>query len=494
MSVPIMSVEIDAKGRIVSLKGEEFLTLHKIDPAQYINKNLDTLPKTPVTAVLRNVTSLLRERDEPIRLTTQIDGSTALRTIEAVAVPVHSAEVPAQVVLCDTTFERRTAEESWRQEKYNSLSTLARGVAHSINNALVGIIGHAALAEQSLPPYHAARFNIEQLLKAADQTTELAAQLMIYAGNHDPSMRRIQPALILKENLPLFQAALSHNVKLHIAELSEEAPPVMADIKILQQGLISALAALASAVPNETPGEITVQLSPQTVLDKPEELLTLAGKITPGQYTAIRLSLPGGHVKASDLRQWFDPFQHNRTASSLIGPAALLAAARLHKGGLNAYIDSSKTLHLTLLLPAVRVTEEQQQTVEPRLEFKPEGLALIIDDEQAVRDVAKEMLSKLGFEVLTAETGELGLDLATKNIEKLTLVLLDLHMPSLGGAETFRGLRLIQPNLRVLISSGYSKSEAMQHFPDSEGTAFLQKPYRIPELEAAVRDLFTRPM
>ncbi len=492
MNTPLVAILINGEGRISSLIDQNFLKNYKLEAQQLLEKTTEQLPKSPISSLIHNITSLVRERPEPLRLTTQLESSTGPRTLDALAWPSTIGDHTIHLSLCDTTQERRAAEEAVRQEKINSLSSLSRGVAHSINNALVGIIGHAALAEQTLPPYHAARFNIEQLLKAADQITELASQLMIYAGNHDASLRRANLAHVIKENLPLLQAVLPGHVKIHIEELSEDAPNVMLDIKILQQGLMATISAVASSVSADSSAEISLRVKPEVVVEDADEVLTLIGKIPPGSYALLHLSLPGGHVKASDLRQWFDPFFHARQNASVIGPAALLAATRLHNGGLNAYVDYLKTLHIRVLLPEATPQEQEQEAPQPLIEFKPEGIALIIDDEQAVRDVAREMLTQLGFEVLAAETGEAGLELATKHIEKLSLVVLDLHMPSLGGAETFRGLRLVQPNLRILISSGYSKNEAMRQFPNTEGTAFLQKPYRIPELEAAVRELFTR--
>jgi CheY-like chemotaxis protein len=207
--------------------------------------------------------------------------------------------------------------------------------------------------------------------------------------------------------------------------------------------------------------------------------------LAPGRYVSLEVRDDGPGMDAGTIDRIFEPFFTTKFTGRGLGLAAVLGVVRGHRGGLS--VDSAPgrgTTFRILFAPTAQPTAaDAGDTAPPR---RREGLILLVDDEEAVREMLGEMLEQEGFEVLRAEDGSRGVALFEANRDRIDVVLLDLSMPGLSGEGAFRRLRQIDPGVRVILSSGYDSQEVRGRFGASAPFAFIQKPYRPDQLLAEI--------
>ncbi|MCA9934251.1 MAG: response regulator [Ardenticatenaceae bacterium] len=382
--------------------------------------------------------------------------------------------------------ERRQAEAALRQaQKLESLGVLAGGVAHDFNNLLVAILGQTSLALVRLPPESPARTSIEKATRAAERAADLTRQLLAYSGRGHFQIHPLNLNDIIRENLHLFEVAVPKSVQLR-SELATNLPLVIADAGQIQQVIMNLILNGAEAL-GEKPGAVTVVTGVQTMTASDGSQWQITGeKLPPGNYVTLEVHDNGRGMDMDTKQRIFDPFFTTKTTGRGLGLAAVLGIVRGHRGGIRVYSEVSKGTSFKVLLPVI----EEEYAVEDETAVTPNPVTahiLVVDDEQPVRETIADMLETAGFSVTLAANGRQGLDLYRENQEAVDLVLLDLSMPGLSGEETFRELLKINPQVSVILSSGYSETEATRRFAGSGLTGFLQKPYSTDVLIEKVR-------
>jgi len=207
-----------------------------------------------------------------------------------------------------------------------------------------------------------------------------------------------------------------------------------------------------------------------------------------GQYAFVEVEDPGCGMDDETQARIFDPFFSTKFTGRGLGLAATLGIVRGHRGTIKVQSAPQRGTTFTILLPCSRPATTANRDAVPlrRERFRGTGAVLVIDDDETVRAVAKHMLERSGFTVLTARDGCAGVSAFADSKDEIALVLLDLTMPTLGGDDAFRAMRQLRPDVRVVLMSGYSSQELAARY-GAEGLAgFIQKPFRVEELEACL--------
>jgi two-component system cell cycle sensor histidine kinase/response regulator CckA len=244
----------------------------------------------------------------------------------------------------------------------------------------------------------------------------------------------------------------------------------------------------ASEAVGDRSGNIIIRTSVETITARTIEQWTRAtGALSPGQFVLLEVTDTGIGMAAETLRKIFDPFFTTKVTGRGLGLSAVIGIVKGHHGGLRVESESGRGTSFKLVFPISDEQRSVQKVVVGRENHQHySGCVLVIDDEDSVREVVKDMLEDAGIRVLEACSGEDGVRLYAEHATDVNLVLLDLSMPGIGGKQAFRLLKEINRDVRIVLSSGYSESEVTNDLRDLGLVGFIQKPYRYDNLKDLV--------
>jgi PAS domain S-box-containing protein len=382
--------------------------------------------------------------------------------------------------------DRRALEAQMRAaQKLESLGVLAGGIAHDFNNLLLGILGNAGLALAELPDDSPARQTVAQIELAGLRAAELTNQMLAYAGKSRFVVGPLDLSLLVEEMAHLLAATVPATATLRY-ELAEDLPVVEADRNQLRQVVMNLVANAADALADER-GVITVRTG---VVDADASYLlaTVAGDgLRPGRYAYLDVSDTGSGMDEDIRSRIFEPFFTTKFTGRGLGLAGTLGIVRGHGGAIRVDSGPGAGTTVRVLLAAATVGVERR----PGLDVTDDAVAgtvLVVDDEEAVRAVARAVLERAGFTVLTAEDGASGIELYRERSTDVDVVLLDLTMPVMGGEAVLTALRDVRPDARVVLSSGYSEEDTRNRIGGGQDTGFIQKPYGPAQLVEKLRE------
>ncbi len=383
--------------------------------------------------------------------------------------------------------ERRRLETQMQQaQKLESLGVLAGGIAHDFNNLLMVIMGNADLVLHDLSAVAPARPRMEEIQKAARHAAELCTQMLAYSGRGRYEPQPLDLSELVAEMAHLLQVSIAKKTTLRY-DCSKHLPPIEGDPTQLRQVVMN-LITNASESLRGSDGAITIATGStecdQTYLDT----TTYHEEASPGRHTFVEVADTGCGMDKATLDRIFDPFFTTKFTGRGLGLAAALGIVRSHGGAINIDSEPGKGTCFRVLFPVYGTTNKQPHTdTAPSENWTATGTVLLVDDEAKIRTTGKLMLERFGLTVLTASDGEEALALFRDHAEEIVCVLLDLSMPRMDGAETFRRLKAVQKNLPVLLTSGHSEQEVAERFANEGLAGFMHKPYRMDKLKSALR-------
>jgi signal transduction histidine kinase/CheY-like chemotaxis protein len=382
--------------------------------------------------------------------------------------------------------ERKHIDEQLREtQKLESLGLLAGGVAHDFNNLLVGIMGNTSLALETVPVANPDRALLQGVLQASERASGLTRQLLAYAGKGRFVMLKLNLSELVREISSLIRTSIPKLVQLRL-ELSPNLPAVEADPSQIQQLIMNLVINGAEAIGEDRAGTVLVTTELQFVDEHYINQNFAAGLIEPGKYVALEVHDSGSGMTDETRAKIFDPFFTTKFTGRGLGLAAVLGIVRSHKGTIRVYSVLGKGSTFKVLLPA---SDGSVASAEPGVtqNLKGTGTIVVVDDEEIVRSMAKTVLERYGYTVIVAEDGKAGVEVLTQRKSDITLVILDMTMPVMSGEETFQQIRMISPDVRVILSSGYNEVEAIRRFTNKGLAWFIQKPYTAVELARKVK-------
>ena len=385
---------------------------------------------------------------------------------------------------------RALMEQKLQQtQKLESLGILAGGIAHDFNNLLTGVLGNASLARMDLPPSSPVQPYLQQIEQSSQRAADLCKQMLAYSGKGRFVVQRVNLSHLVEDGIPLLHVSVAKDASIKL-RLAHPLPAVNADATQLRQILMNLVINASDAI-GSRPGAIEIRTGVVEVDTAYLATTHLAPNLPGGRYVYLEVSDTGSGMDAETLKRIFDPFFTTKFTGRGLGLAAVLGIVRGHLGALNVSSEPGRGTTFTLLLPEVEGhADDLVAPAPPRSAWRGSGRVLIIDDEEAVRRAAAQMLKSIGFESVAAVDGRQGLDLFAAHPDAFQAILLDLTMPRLDGAKTFDQLNRLTRKVPIVVMSGFSEQEAMSQFDPGEIAGFLQKPFKPEELQAILQRAF----
>ena len=392
--------------------------------------------------------------------------------------------------------ERKYAEKERRQienklvesAKLESLGVLAGGIAHDFNNLLTGILGNASLARQDLPPSSPGQPMLDQIELSARRAADLCKQMLAYSGRGRFVIQRLDLNTLIEDTTHLLQISIGKNCVLRF-NLAPKLPAISADATQLRQIIMNLVINASEAIGNRS-GVLAVNTGVARVDAEYLRSFRPDASPAPGDYVFIEVSDNGCGMDASTLARIFDPFFTTKFTGRGLGLAAVLGIVRGHKGGLKVYSEVGRGTTFKLFFPCVSGSSENLDAANAaNAHFTGSGTVLVADDEETVRTVAARILEHLGFSVVLAADGREAVEKFRAEPSRFAFVLLDLTMPHLDGEESFRQLRLLNPGVRVILTSGFNQHEAVNRFVGKGLAGFIQKPFELASFTKTIRSV-----
>lgn len=391
--------------------------------------------------------------------------------------------------------ERKRAEEDRRRleakiqqaQKLESLGALAGGLAHDLNNLLVGILGNTELVRQDLPPDSDLSERLQEVIEAGHRAAELSNQMLAYSGKGRFLARPLDLSHEVEEMLRILKIELPEGVRIH-SHLPGGLTAIDADPAQIRQ-LVNNLITNATDSLGGEKGDLDISTS-QIICDRETFTRCYLTELPPGPYICLQISDTGCGMGAETLQKIFDPFFTTKFAGRGLGLAAVLGIVRGHRGTLHVDSEPGRGTRVKVFFPTSEQLPAQEAPIrEESLPWRGRGKVLIIDDEAVVRRLADVALRTAGLETMIADNGFRGITLFSAAPQDIDLVILDLTMPGMDGLEVYRELRRIRPEVQILLSSGYHEHQAARLFAEDPPSDFLKKPYQPSDLINRVRRL-----
>lgn len=378
-------------------------------------------------------------------------------------------------------------------QKLESLGILAGGIAHDFNNLLTAILGNADLAKKKLSPVSPSMKNIERVIETAHRAADLSNQMLAYSGKGRFVLEDISLSEIVEEMTHLLEVSISKKAIIKY-EFAYNIPPIEGDATQIRQIIMNLITNASEAIGDRS-GYISINTGVMDCDDNYISQCRITKDVKAGRFSYIEVADSGLGMSKTTIDKLFDPFFTTKFTGRGLGMSAVLGIIRGHNGTIKVYSEEKKGTTIKVLFPALDRTLDEINKAnykkQPDIE-NIEGTVLIADDEESVLSVASEMVEAFGLKVVTAKDGREALEIYRKNIKTIDLIILDLTMPRLDGEQAFRELRLINPDIPIIMSSGYNEQTVTQKFSGKRMTGFIQKPYRLDVLFNEIKKVLVK--
>jgi two-component system, cell cycle sensor histidine kinase and response regulator CckA len=403
--------------------------------------------------------------------------------VELNAVAIDWETRPATInFLRDMTAQRKMEAQLMQAHKMEAIGTLAGGIAHDFNNLLMGIQGNASLMLIDTPSGHPFRERLVSIEELVKKGAELTKQLlgMARGGKYEVKATNVNTLVATTANI---FGRTKKEIEIEV-ELQENIWPVEIDRSQIEQVLLNLYVNAWHAMPEG--GNLYLETRNVTL----DEYYVRPFEVDPGKYVRISVTDSGTGMPESVRLRVFDPFFTTKELDrgTGLGLASAYGIIRNHGGIINVYSEEGEGSTFNIYLPVTEKEISEEKTTSDNLHLGNETI-LLIDDESTILEIGSDLLKRLGYEVITAASGQEALRIYQEAKEKIDLVILDMIMPVMSGGETFDRLREINPRVRVLLSSGYSINGQAKTILDRGCLGFLKKPFNLTELSQRLRQV-----
>jgi two-component system cell cycle sensor histidine kinase/response regulator CckA len=386
------------------------------------------------------------------------------------------------VIVSDVSERRRMQAQLQEAQKMEAIGTLAGGIAHDFNNLLMGIQGNVSLMLLDVDSTHPHKQRLNTIEKLIQGGSKLTKQILGYAREGKYEVRAIDLNQIVVETSETFGRA-KKDITVH-RDLAGDLLPVEADQGQIEQVLLSLYVNSWEAMP----GGGNIFLKTMSTSDK--DMKYKMYKPKPGSYVLFTITDTGTGMDKKTRERIFDPFFTTRGMGrgTGLGLASVYGIIKGHGGYIDVDSEKGSGTTFSIYLPASGKQAAKKE--EPADEvLKGTETVLFVDDEGMIIDVGREILKTLGYQVLLARGGKEAIEVYKANKDRIDMVILDMIMPDMGGGETYDLLKEINPQIKVLLSSGYSIEGQAQEIMERGCNGFIQKPFDVKQLSAKMKTI-----
>ena len=387
----------------------------------------------------------------------------------------------------DITRVRELERELLQAKKLEAVGTLAGGIAHDFNNILGGIMGYISLLKKQHAPTDLHYDVLVKLEEASLRASDLIKQLLAFSRQGKYEAKDVDVNQKIRNVIGILTYSTSKKITFDL-DLDDDLPALIGDPSQIEQVIMNTCLNGIQAMPEG--GTLRIETALVLPRDIPE--MVIDGEMADA-YVRISISDSGMGMDSHTKDHIFEPFFTTRSLGdgTGLGLSVVYGIIKNHKGGVfvESEIGQGTTFHF--YFPTMgRVAEKKKKGTEKKPGDK-KGLILVVDDEEIFREMLRDVLHYLGYNVLLASNGREGIEVFKSHQDDIDLVILDMNMPVMDGREMFRELKELSPDVKALLSTGFTLEGQVQELMDEGVTGFIQKPFRMEEIDAAIRDLLS---
>jgi PAS domain S-box-containing protein len=382
---------------------------------------------------------------------------------------------------------KRLEEQLYKAQKMEAVGTLAGGIAHDFNNLLMGIQGFASLMLLNMEPGHDQYDKLKAIECQIQSGANLTKQLLGFARGGRYELKPADMSALVRNAVQMF-GRTKKEIRIH-----EKYPDTLWRAKVdqgqIEQVLLNLFVNAWQAMPGG--GELYVETQNVALDESYSQIFT----VVPGKYVKISVTDTGVGMDEKTRERIFDPFFTTKEMGrgTGLGLATVYGIVKGHKGIINVYSEKGQGTTFNIYLPALEGHAVAAAKPAEVAAVNGKETILIVDDEGFILAVVEELLKSLGYRVYKATNGEEAVKIYRENEGAIDLVIVDMVMPGLSGGDTFDLLKKINPEIKVILSSGYSQNGAATSILDRGCRAFIQKPFSLRDLSTKVREVLDHP-
>ncbi|HSQ85798.1 MAG TPA: PAS domain S-box protein, partial [Desulfobacterales bacterium] len=388
-------------------------------------------------------------------------------------------------ILRDISEKKRVEAQMHYIERMEAIGTLAGGIAHDFNNLMMGMLGNISLTLYDIGPDDPNYKRLKTVERLIQSGSELTSKLLGYARKGKYELKFIDLNKIIKESSATFGRTRKEIVIL--TDLAEDLYPVKADGSQIEQVLINLFINAADAMPGG--GDLFLQTANVTHNEMK------GSPYTPkhGKYIMINVKDNGTGMDQETIERIFQPFFTTKDMGlgSGLGLASTYGIVKGHGGYIDVESEKGHGSVFSIFIPASEASIQKDPIVSETIEEGDETI-LLVDDEDIIIDVGSQLLKKLGYTVFEARGGKEAIQVYQENKDNIDMIILDMIMPDMGGSDVYDKIKTIDPNVKVLLSSGYSIDGQATEILKRGCNGFIQKPFNLKRLSRKIREVLNK--
>ncbi len=394
----------------------------------------------------------------------------------------------------DITEERQEMAKMEQGQRLESLGVLAGGIAHDFNNILTSIQGNSDLARRKMTPEQGAiSTHLERIHDASTRAAALCRQMLAYAGKGQFVLQKLHLSQLVQSMGQLLEVSISKRARLTY-DLASDLPLVKADEAQIQQVILNLITNANEAfldLKSPRAGEIVLRTGKVEMDASALERCIMAEGVEPGCMVFVEVEDNGCGMDGETRKRIFEPFFTTKFTGRGLGMSAILGIVRSHHAALQMESEPGQGSRFRVLLPCVGEAQPMPSSSPSAsaIEASLSAKVLVIDDEEIIREVVRDVLEEVGIEVVVATGGAQGVELFREQAESIDAVLLDMTMPGMDGVTCFRHLQEVRPDARVVVLSGYSEQDVLEEFGQNQLAGFVHKPFDPQQLQRLLKQV-----